>query len=128
MYQSDVSVGRDPPSSETVLTRVKELLYIPEDHHEYDKQILAYINGSLVAGFQIGIVTDKNIRATDESLWSDVFREGIGDSAEIWLSMRVRRLFDTPQGAAAGIIAEAIEEETYRLREQVESEVFNESE
>lgn len=125
MYQSDVAVGRAPPKSITVLSQVKELLYIPEDHHEYDDQILAYINALLITGYQIGIVTNRNLRVTDESLWSDIFREGIGDSAKIWLSMNVRQLFDPPQGAAAGIISEAIEEQGYRLREQVESGVFN---
>lgn len=125
MYQSDVTVGIGSTKSDSILSQVKELLYIPDDHHEYDEQILAYINALLITGFQIGIITDRNLHVTAESLWGDIFREGIGDSAKVWLSMNVRQLFDPPQGAAAGIIGSAIEEQTYRLREQVESEVFN---
>lgn len=124
LYESRAVVGRAPPKSETVLSQVKELLFIPPDHHEYDGQILSYINTLLVTAYQIGIVRDSTLRVTPNTLWSEIFREEIGDSAKGWLSMNVRQLFDPPQGAASGVIAAAIEEQTYRLREQVESEVF----
>lgn len=125
LYESRAVVGRAPPESETILSQVKELLFIPPDHHEYDGQILSYINTLLVTAYQIGIVHDRTLRVTPNTLWNEIFREEIGDSAEGWLSMNVRQLFDPPQGAASGVIAAAIEEQTYRLREQVESEVFN---
>lgn len=115
---------RAPPKTETILSQVKDLLFIPLDHHEYDGQILSYINTLLITAYQIGIVHDRTLRVTPNTLWNEIFREEIGDSAKGWLSMNVRQLFDPPQGAASGIIAAAIEEQTYRLREQVESGVF----
>lgn len=125
LYESRAVVGRAPPKSETILSQVKELLFIPLDHNEYDGQMLSYINTLLVTAYQIGIVHDRTLRVTPNTLWNEIFSEEIGDSAKGWLSMNVRQLFDPPQGAASGVIAAAIEEQTYRLREQVESEVFN---
>lgn len=125
MYEQSVTVGRSPPSDHTILSDVKELLYIPNEHTEYDVQILSYINTILLTAYQIGLIEDSSIVVTESSTWGDVFNERIGEKAKTWLALSVRQLFDPPQGNAVGIIAEAIEEQAYRLREQMESEVFN---
>lgn len=126
MYEQSVTVSRAPPEgSHTVLSDIKALLYIPDDHHEYDTQILMYINAILLTAYQIGLINDSSIQVSTDSLWTDVFVEQIGAHARTWLALNVRQLFDPPQGNAIGIISEAIEEQGYRLREQLESEVFS---
>lgn len=125
MYEQSVTVGRSPPSDHTILSDVKELLYIPNDHTEYDVQILSYINTILLTAYQIGLIKDSSIIVTKESVWGDVFNERIGEKAKTWLALSVRQLFDPPQGNAVSIIANAIDEYGYRLREQLESEVFS---
>lgn len=126
MYEQNVTVSRSPPDVEhTILSDVKALLYIPDDHHEYDMQILAYINTILLTAYQIGLINDSSTQVGVDSLWTDVFAECIGIHARTWLALNVRQLFDPPQGNAIGIVSEAIEEQGYRLREQLESGVFN---
>lgn len=125
MYEQNVTVSRAPPeASHTILSDVKALLYIPDDHHEYDGQILAYINAILLTAYQIGLINDSSIRVGVNTLWTEVFVERIGAHARTWLALNVRLLFDPPQGNAISIISEAIEEQGYRLREQLESGVF----
>ena len=112
----------------SILSDLKPLLGIEEEYTVYDKELIAYINGFLLTAWQIGLIKDRKIVVDENSEWSDVFVDEISDRCKTWLAMNVRMTFDPPQGAAAESIRHFIDEETWRLREQVESKVFNESE
>lgn len=111
-----------------ILSDLKPLLGIETDYTAYDDEILAYINGLLLTAHQIGMLKDRKIVVDANSEWDDVFIPEISDRCKTWLAMNIRMTFDPPQGAAADSIRHFIEEQTWRLREQIESKVFNESE
>jgi len=114
--------------SMSILSDLKPLLGIEEEYTVYDKELIAYINGFLLTAWQIGLIKDRKIVVDESSDWSDVFVDEISDRCATWLAMNIRMTFDPPQGAAAESIRHFIDEETWRLREQIESKVFNESE
>lgn len=103
---------------ESILVNVKKNLGIPEDHEEFDSDIITYINGTFSKLYQMGVgPRDHVFRITDkEDLWDDFIEDRDDqDMVRTYMYMEVRLIFDPPTASLLNSLEERKKEYEWRL-------------
>ena len=115
---------------ESILTSIKLLLGIPEEHVFYDPQIIMHINSVFNTQLkQLGVGPEKGFRIEDKlDTWDDYIEETdelTFDGVKTYMYARVRLIFDPPSSSShIESLKSIIDEFEYRLRD---SAAFTES-
>lgn len=101
-----------------VLTDVKKLLGIPQEHDHFDLDILIHINTAVNILRQLGVFQNENT-IDQYSTWDDVI-EGTPNAEMIktYIYMKVRMMFDPPSGAVKDAMEKNIAELEWRINVQ----------
>ena len=85
---------------ESILTSIKKLLGIPEDHEHFDVDIIMHINSVFMILTQLGIGPDDGFKITDKlTTWNEYLPDGANiESVKSYL--KVRLLFDPPSSSS----------------------------
>lgn len=88
---------------ESILTSIKKLLGIPEEHEEFDTDIIIHINSVLMVLNQLGVGPDTGFSITGKTeTWVDFI--GYDPNLEMvksYIYLKVRLLFDPPTNNSA---------------------------
>ena len=110
----------------SILTSIKKLLGIPEDHTEFDADIIIHINTVLMVLNQIGIGPPDGFTIDDDNAtWEDLLGEDNKkfEIIKTYVYSKVKLLFDPPiSGSAMTALEKQITEFEWRL--YVEAEEF----
>lgn len=109
---------------ESILTSVKKLLGIPEDYVHFDADIIMHINSVFMILTQLGVGPPEGFSIEDDSaIWEDFVSDNTKLQAiKSYVYLRVRLLFDPPQGSAViDSINRTISELEWRLNIAAES-------
>ena len=109
---------------ESILTSVKKLLGIPEDYIHFDADIIIHINSVFMILTQLGVGPPEGFSIEDDSaIWEDFVSDNTKLQAiKSYVYLRVRLLFDPPQGSAViDSINRTISELEWRLNIAAES-------
>ena len=88
--------------TESILTSIKKLLGIPEDHEHFDDDIIMHINSVFMILTQLGIGPDDGFKITDKSTtWNEYLPDGVNiESVKSYMYLKVRLLFDPPSSSS----------------------------
>lgn len=113
-------VGK-PTLTSSVLNTIKHAIGFEPDYTIFDSDLRMHINSALMILDQLGAVKRASIQDSSDT-WDDVLIPGIEiDSAQTYVFIRVKRLFDPPQTAAlTSAYAEEIKMLETRIRIQAE--------
>lgn len=114
---------------ESILTSIKKLLGIAEEHKHFDPDIIMHINSVFTVLNQLGVGPSKGFYISDSlPIWSDFIPkdempDGLSyESVKSYMFMKVKLLFDPP---ASGTVTETynrlINEFEWRLNFAAES-------
>ena len=81
---------------ESILTSIKKLLLIPEDHKEFDPDIIMHINSVFMTLQQLGVGPSEGFSVEDETTeWTD-FVDDITkiQAIKTYIFLKVKLLFD----------------------------------
>ena len=87
---------------ESILTSIKKLLGIPEDHEHFDVDIIMHINSVFMILTQLGIGPDDGFKITDKlTTWNEYLPDGANiESVKSYMYLKVRLLFDPPSSSS----------------------------
>lgn len=96
---------------ESILTSIKKLLGITEEYEYYDPDIIIHINTFLTRLYQVGVGV-QGFQITDKTqTWADfLVDETKFQQAKTYVYLRVRIIFDPPQGATMEAFKENLRE------------------
>lgn len=114
---------------ESILTSIKKLLGIGEEHSSFDTDIVMYINAAFSVLTQIGVGPASGFAIKDANAkWSDYLN---GDArlemVKTYVYLKVRLMFDPPlNSSVTEVIKSQIAELEWRINVQVDpGEVIN---
>lgn len=83
---------------DSILTSIKKLLGIAEEHTQFDADLIMHINSVFMILSQLGVGTDGGFSIRDsEAVWSDFIPNGSGlDLVKSYMYQKVKLLFDPP--------------------------------
>ena len=92
---------------ESILTSIKKLLGIPEEHEHFDPDLIMHINSVFMILAQMGVGPSEGFRIEDElATWEDFLPENSNmDSVKSYIHLKVKLLFDPP---ASSTVMEAM--------------------
>ena len=107
--------------NESILTSIKKLLGITEDYTYFDTDIIIHINTVIMILNQMGVgatqfhITDKT------ATWSDFIgtENTILEMVKTYIYLKVRLIFDPPQGGLMTAFENTISELEWRLNSEV---------
>lgn len=102
---------------DSILTSVKKALGIPEDHEEFDQDVILHINSTFSKLFQMGVgprdaayqITGKN------ELWPDFTDKVDLNMVRSFMYIEVRLMFDPPTASLLTSLQERQKEYEWRL-------------
>lgn len=100
---------------ESILTSIKKLLGIPEEHDHFDADIIMHINTVFAILTQLGVGPSKGFRIEDETAtWDDYISTEDNRYAPIktYMHLKVKILFDPP---LSGTVMESINRQISEL-------------
>lgn len=103
--------------NESILISIKKLLGIAADYTQFDTDIIIHINSVFAILNDIGIGPEDTFIILDEkSTWDD-FTEGEDEfnMVKSYVYMRVRMMFDPPNGQVAEAMNNNIKELEWRM-------------
>ncbi len=104
--------------NDSILTSVKIQLGIPEDHEEFDSQIIKHINSLFLTLYQLGVGPSKGYRITNkENKWSEFSdNEMLNDAIDEYMFLKVKTVFDpSTSSAVADSTKDRIQELEFRI-------------
>lgn len=114
----------------SILTSIKKLLGIPEEHTEFDADIITHINSVFMILNQIGLGPPDGFSIDDDNAtWEEFLGEDVKnfESVKTYVYSKVKLLFDPPlSGSAMTSLEKLISELEWRL--YVEAEDFTREE
>lgn len=114
----------------SILTSIKKLLGIPEEHAEFDADIIIHINTVLMVLKQLGIGPPGGFSIDDDNAtWEDFLGEYVKnfEAVKTYVYLKVKLVFDPPLSASATTALEKqIGEFEWRLN--VEADEFSREE
>ena len=111
-------------NNESILTSIKKLLGIPEDHEHFDSDIIMHINSVFMILTQLGVGPVEGFKIRDKSsTWGEyILNEKNIESVKSYVYYKVKLLFDPPTGSAVmESINRIINELEWRLNVEVET-------
>ena len=109
---------------DSILTSIKDMLGIPEEHNHFDKQIIAHINTVFGTLNQLGVGPLSGFSIKDDtSIWSDFLSDMTEyESVKSYTYLNVRLLFDPPASSTiTETITRQIDQLEWRLNVTAES-------
>lgn len=108
--------------SDSILSSIKKLLGIAEEHEQFDLDIIIHINSVFMILSQLGLEEfDRATISSKDDKWSDYVDIGILESIKSYVYLKVRIIFDPP---TSSIVMETlkvmISELEWRLNLEVE--------
>lgn len=106
------------PMGSSILNDIKKTLNLVEAYDAFDQDILLYINAVLSNAAQVGIGPDNGFMIIGKG---ETWRQLLGDdkllnNVKLYISLKVKMLFDPPQTAHAIAATERIiAEQEYRM-------------
>lgn len=87
--------------NDSILTSIKKLLGIAEEYDNFDADIIMHINSVFMILNQLGIGPSEGFRIEDKTTeWSEYVSEDENlDAVKTYMHLRVKMLFDPPQGS-----------------------------
>lgn len=98
--------------NDSILTSVKKMLGIPEEHEQFDMDIIIHINSVLMTLTQIGVGPSSGFVVTDKrTTWNDFINSGSNivnwngssntnlSAVKSYVYIKVKLLFDPPQNS-----------------------------
>lgn len=88
---------------ESILTSIKSMLGIPEEHSFYDSPLITHINTVFMILSQIGVGPPEGFSIQDaDTTWSDYVTEEMDlEGVKTYVFLQVRLLFDPPTHSSA---------------------------
>ena len=108
---------------DSILTSIKKILGIPEEHIHFDFDIIIHINTVFMILNQLGIGPVEGFRIDDKSTkWRDYIQEGMNlEAVKSYIGYKVRLLFDPPSNSSiTESINRVISELEWRLNVEAE--------
>ena len=89
-------------SMDSILTSIKKLLGITEEYTNFDSDIIMHINSVFMILNQMGVGPSNGFRIEDKSAtWDEyITEEDDLDAVKSYIHLKVKLLFDPPQGGA----------------------------
>ena len=110
--------------TESILTSIKKLLGIPEEHEHFDADIIMHINSVFMILSQLGVGPIEGFKISDKSTtWDEYMQDSTNiESVKSYVYYKVKLLFDPPTGSAVmESINRIISELEWRLNVEVET-------
>lgn len=86
---------------ESILTSIKKLLGIEEEYEHFDTDLIIHINSVFMILNQLGVGPDTCFSITGkEETWNEFLGEDKLELVKPYVFMRVKLLFDPPQGGS----------------------------
>ena len=111
-------------NKESILTSIKKLLGIPEDHVHFDADIIMHINSVFMILTQLGVGPSSGFKISDKTTtWDEYIQDTNNiESVKSYVYYKVKLLFDPPTGSAVReSINRIISELEWRLNVEVET-------
>lgn len=108
--------------NESILTSIKKLLGITEEYKHFDTDIVIHINTVFMILMQLGVGPETGFTISDDtSVWGDFLTSSAQlEAVKSYVYLRVRMLFDPPQGSVATSMENLIKELEFRLNVEVD--------
>lgn len=104
---------------DSILTSIKSMLGIPEEHKHFDTDLIMHINSVFTILTQLGVGPSEGFAIKDETgNWSDfVSEDAKTELVKSYMYLKVKLLFDPPLGSAViDAINKQINEFEWRLQ------------
>lgn len=117
---------------ENVLNEIKKLSGLPPEDDSFDTDLLIYLNGLQLVLSQLGIKLSEGVVIDKDTTWEDLIDSSMSAyvflTVKMYLSSKVRKIFDPPQsGTAMQSLDDLIAEYEWRLNVEVDpSELVSE--
>lgn len=114
-------------SNNNIKDSIKKMLGLSADYTAFDTDVTLLINSAIMGLSQLGVCS-PNFQIVDGSeTWNDLLgdyiQNGLLNSAIEYIYIRVRLVFDPPtSGYVTSALQKQLDEDTWRLRVQVEGE------
>lgn len=119
----------ESPITSSILTSIKKILGIPEEHEHFDADIIMHINSVFMILQQLGIGPDDGFSIKDKTTtWSDYLNDSKHlEAVKSYIGYKVRLMFDPPSSSAiTESINRLISELEWRLNVAVENNTTRE--
>lgn len=109
--------GKDLAMDDTILGTIKKLLGIPTDYDVFDVDIIIHINTVITILNRIGVGPTEGFAIDSTTTWSDYLSDDLlYESVKTYIYLKVRKIFDPPQGSAINSMDELIRELEFTLQ------------
>lgn len=118
-------------TNNSILTSIKKLLGIPEEHEHFDPDIIMHINTVFMILSQIGVGPHDGFSIVDKTTtWDEYLPDGKNlEAVKSYVGYKVRLMFDPPSSSAiTESINRVISELEWRLNVAVENNEFQREE
>lgn len=107
---------------ESILTSIKKLLGIAEEYKHFDTDIVIHINTVFMILMQLGVGPEAGFTISDDTaVWGDFLTSSAQlEAVKSYVYLRVRMLFDPPQGSVGTSMENLIKELEFRLNVEVD--------
>ena len=104
--------------TDSILTSVKKALGIPEDHEEFDPDIIMHINSTFAKLYQMGVGPKELVYSITgkDDLWEDFIEDRNNlEMVRSFVYIEVRLMFDPPTASLLSSLQERQKEYEWRL-------------
>ncbi len=111
-------------ANSSILTSVKKVLGIPEEHEHFDADIIMHINSVFMILSQLGVGSTDGFSISDKTTtWDEYLPDSKNlEAVKSYVGYKVRLMFDPPSNTAiTESINRLIAELEWRLQVEVES-------
>lgn len=109
---------------ESILTSIKKLLGIPEEHEHFDPDVIIHINSTFMILNQIGIGPSEGFSIEDDTaVWTDFVSDTTKiEAVKTYIYLKVKLVFDPPLSSAVmDSMKQTISELEWRLNVAAET-------
>lgn len=109
---------------DSILTSVKKMCSIPEEYDVFDADMIMHINSVFMILAQMGVGPKKAHRITSkDNTWAEFIsaEDDNFESVKTYMGLKVRLIFDPPNGSAKEVMKQLVDELEWRLNFEAES-------
>lgn len=104
-----------------ILASIKKLSGVSDWDDVFDSDLLLFINGNILALYQMGVSEAKNFVVTAETLWTELMVNcPLLNIIKAWLYLKVRMQFDPPSSSVADGYDLLISEYEWRINNAID--------
>ena len=118
-------------ANDSILTSIKKILGIPEEHEHFDTDIIMHINTVFMILNQLGVGPASGFKILDKNtMWEDSLKnDSLLEAVKSYMGYKVRLMFDPPSSSAiTESINHVVSELEWRILVMVESKNSREEE